>query len=1104
MNTNKTAILSTWISQLSEFNKNDLLVHLDNSKVIPYNEEASLSDYQKIVSISQNSIKESGINTLCHSFGLLQWNYKNTVISTPVWLTPVSFQIDKVRNKILFSLQEEAAFINPFLVKKLKEIFDIHLTSENEIQCLDELKEKGFDTITTDQFIGNFHYHRHTIIRELDELKGIKLSNNLNQFLTGENYEAPIILPDAFLLPFDSDQAAIIEQLTTRNCVVQGPPGTGKSQLLSNVIGKALKSGYHTLVISEKRAALEVIVKRMQSVQLDPLCLLVNDNKAIKEIIQDLKQTWSWLAPLQVDVPTKINTRKELENNLQFTLDLLNQEQLIGEISYAQFQTLKGSNQLPTATLLLGEIPSLKEFINRKKNLESLFDKQLQQVVGMIPFNRWATEESEQLAVRLQKMLQLAKQMEKLEEHFTIESIEKWQREQATYQLFQNELVKKYQAILTPHSKEQKHFLKQVEKYKLAQLSKENIRLTEWNAIPSIIELEHLEKSIQAYSFWNKWKIQKHWSKYNTLPIKEANKSIQQLKKYLKIDSEEKQALKKLFEIGITDITELDIIKASLHLFSAENWLVYNQLNDDEKSIFEQKSTLIQQLKDELSYYYHLDKNTSVVSQLTALHQHFSALMAERNNIIQLNQAFLNTLKIAQSLEEYTNQLLAAHQMHFFAHYPTLAQFEPSQLKEKIALLQQAEQEEQQNLVATILKEQQQRFLYYEQIIQTPSNKLSQDEIALKKELKKGKSILVKEFSKTKAHPSLRHLLASEAKRWIQVLKPVWLSNPSQLGNHFPLEEELFDLCIIDEASQIPIYNSLGALHRSKRSIIAGDEQQMTPMTYFQSGEQQITSTLHHASYYFTNKTLRHHYRSKHPELIQFSNTHFYNNELIVFPSYPYTNSSIQSYFCEKGRFIHRKNEEEATKIAALVGELISKHPTDSIGIVAFSQEQLDCIISKLTPQQLEHLINEELNNFIKPLEKVQGDECQQLIISLGYAHNEEGTFQMHFGPLSTQSGRNRLNVLLSRASERIHFFHSIKASVLQWSENPSVELLYKWLIQLETTQTTVLQFPFITDYQIEGNQLQLNHAYTQLTSARELSTFVSVMEQRNWEVILK
>lgn len=76
--------------------------------------------------------------------------------------------------------------------------------------------------------------------------------------------------------PLDSDSsqlAAVFAAEEESTFVLQGPPGTGKSQTITNLIAHALVHGRTVLFVSAKRAALEVVHRRLEAVGLRPFCL---------------------------------------------------------------------------------------------------------------------------------------------------------------------------------------------------------------------------------------------------------------------------------------------------------------------------------------------------------------------------------------------------------------------------------------------------------------------------------------------------------------------------------------------------------------------------------------------------------------------------------------------------------------------------------------------------------------------------------------------------------------------------------------------------------------------------------------------------------------
>ncbi|MEM7373723.1 MAG: AAA domain-containing protein [Bacteroidota bacterium] len=81
-----------------------------------------------------------------------------------------------------------------------------------------------------------------------------------------------------FVTPVDhSQEAALLSIKQGNSLVVHGPPGTGKSQVIVNIIADALAHGKRVLVVSQKRAALDVVYKRLGAIGLNRFSVLVHD-----------------------------------------------------------------------------------------------------------------------------------------------------------------------------------------------------------------------------------------------------------------------------------------------------------------------------------------------------------------------------------------------------------------------------------------------------------------------------------------------------------------------------------------------------------------------------------------------------------------------------------------------------------------------------------------------------------------------------------------------------------------------------------------------------------------------------------------------------------
>ncbi len=92
-------------------------------------------------------------------------------------------------------------------------------------------------------------------------------------------------------------------------------------------------------------------------------------------------------------------------------------------------------------------------------------------------------------------------------------------------------------------------------------------------------------------------------------------------------------------------------------------------------------------------------------------------------------------------------------------------------------------------------------------------------------------------------------------------------------------------------------------------------------------------------------------------------------------------------------------------------------------------------------------------------MENVQGIEKEIILISIGYAKNENGIFRKNFGPVNQEKGANRLNVLFTRAIKKMIVFSSISSSDFNLSNNKGVTVLAEFLRFVENAQESNKQF---------------------------------------------
>jgi hypothetical protein len=278
---------------------------------------------------------------------------------------------------------------------------------------------------------------------------------------------------------------------------------------------------------------------------------------------------------------------------------------------------------------------------------------------------------------------------------------------------------------------------------------------------------------------------------------------------------------------------------------------------------------------------------------------------------------------------------------------------------------------------------------------------------------------------------------------------------------------------------------------------------QMAPSAFFQRGTSNALTLLDQAAFNLPQSSLKFHYRSQHEELIQFSNQHFYNNELIVLPSYP-NYQAITSIYLPGNHYKDGINIIEAQAAKKLLVEKLRLKDT-RIGLVAFSEKQLKAIISLCTTAErlAMEVALESDTLFLKTAEQIQGDECDEIIISFGYGYNEDGRFDLRFGPLTQDGGDKRLNVLFSRAKRKIHFIHSVCAKDFPMSENPAIHVLKQWFSYVEHTKSSSesLGLLNVMNHQIDGRDIRIQRWIDLSPNVFDLITYESILSARGWVI---
>lgn len=309
--------------------------------------------------------------------------------------------------------------------------------------------------------------------------------------------------------------------------------------------------------------------------------------------------------------------------------------------------------------------------------------------------------------------------------------------------------------------------------------------------------------------------------------------------------------------------------------------------------------------------------------------------------------------------------------------------------------------------------------------------------------------ILRHEMNKKKRHMPLRELMTSIPSA-LTKLTPCLLMSPLSIAQYLSAEANAFDVVVFDEASQIPVWDAVGAIARGKQVVMVGDPKQLPPTNFFDRAESSadeedvegdLESILDEClGANLPTMNLAWHYRSRHESLIAFSNHRYYGGSLVTFPS-PVTEDRAVSFHYVKGVYEKggaRINKPEAKAVVAdIVGRLKSPGFRESkftIGVVTFNSEQQSLIEDLLDEERRRdpsiepHFAEVALEPiFVKNLESVQGDERDIMYFSITYGPDLSGAVSMNFGPMNREGGERRLNVAITRARHELRVFSSLK-----------------------------------------------------------------------------
>lgn len=788
----------------------------------------------------------------------------------------------------------------------------------------------------------------------------------------------------------DYAQENAIEKINqSGNMVIYGPPGTGKSQTIVNIISDAICKNKRVLVVSQKKAALDVVFNRLKS--LNSKCMFITDPEKNKiNFYERVNKTHQ--AVMENYHPNEnYDDFKQVEENL-------NKE-------VAELQTI--SNTLFTKTpfgLSLQQMYAGSAKIGKNSN-DYLIYKQMIKNHELMKIDYKILSQTLRVIREKNKSSLYYRYIELKKSNPLIDYIKDNVDIHILNQLktYLNGLIAKtiipFDTASYPHARQLMVYMLE-NKNGNEQNLKPLVKMISKIDYPRLNNVLSVSKIIFPLYPFIKYKVVEKEKEI----AEQFEKTKEEIEQYIKNYSLLEKVLdKKGYLMTIDNIINGNTIYLKLLLNALDDYVEIRDINVALKGLTNEEKVI-------------------------------------------LNFAFANSKSLKQ-FKEVINKLLEIRVYHEAVKYEELNKNKLSKIidfeniRNRILSLK----EEEKNISSIICLDK-----FKEQYIEHFKN----DE-------ENNKNYLY-QITKQQALMPIRKLMELYGD-YLLKLFPCWLLSPESVSMIFPLKKNLFDIILFDEASQVFIENTIPTIYRGKYIVVAGDSKQLRPTATFMKrymgndseddldlasqAALEVESLLDLATSRYNSTNLTYHYRSKNEELINFSNYVFYDGKLQIAPN---ISKNIGCKPIERikvnGRWLGRKNQEEANAIVSLLKKLIkNKRNKSSIGIITFNIEQENAIEDAIDKECLKDSVfrdayireqnrkdnGEDTSIFIKNLENVQGDERDIIIFSIGYARNEYGKVVAHFGPLSVEGGENRLNVAITRAKEKIYVVTSIEPEEL-------------------------------------------------------------------------
>lgn len=1068
-------------------------------EIIISKKENILKSLNDIFYNSRNALKEHGSNVLYLSFGVLKWfDENNNSVETQLFFVPVEMNKKLYDNFYIESLEGDI-FFNPVLKEKLEQFgikfdfnFDENLNVSEAIKFFKLMIKDSKWVINNYVYLGIISFTNNTIYNDIKNNHDLIKNNELTRALAGDldiikklNDKMPENIDYNIDTIMDADSSqlnAIYAARCGASFILNGPPGTGKSQTIANIIADSIKNNKSVLFVSEKYAAIDVVKKRLEKLNLNDYILEFHGNKPKSEIIKSLYKSITDNDSI-IEEKMPVDRYSDILNNY---IKAIHSKR--GKLNTSIYQAcniyLKNKTDLSIKIddkLLETSKEDLDDIEFQLSEFDDYIDiiEDYNKVIKSFNINKFKDDSETFYKVIKDLLLNIDKLLENIDIIYNIFGIkiENLNSLEIVYNIVNSinteitlnsnyfntnyinesyELIEKYNKIKSEYDYMLEILLK---KRSLEFLNLDISKLR--NDFRNIYKSKLKRLSSNYKSLFNEivnLTVDKSRNNYEDIlndldyaaRIKDKENELNNINLLMKernISIDEKSKI--LYAKNIINVTGNNLNDNIKNFF-----LNYNKLND---ILF--VKDLYQDLIKNINYFntmfsdYNLktlkfNEIKNIVNNILSYDLERSVKLNDLmffmyNKGIDLSSIIGEKLTPGLILKAFKSDFYKKFIMYYVNNDENLKDFRSSSYERIINMFISFDKKRMEinknNVLYNLYKNKMEALNKYPEV-----------------------SMIIKTENSKKRYQKPLKRLFDEIYNSLFKLKPCIMTSPTNVSSFFGNKIK-FDLLIFDEASQLTPPEAVGSLIRSNQVIVSGDTQQLPPTVFFENvnlnkyNEDYVVldNILDQFDALGLNKIiLRWHYRSLDDKLIAFSNKYFYDNLLETFPSaYKNTEETGIKFIYVNGLYSRgkkRDNITEANEVVKILKEELNY--TSSIGIVTLSESQRSAINDVLLDySRNDNVLSNILNNddiFIKNLENVQGDERDTIILSIGYGKDENGKLTMNFGPINSSGGEKRLNVAITRARKKVIIVSSIKSEdiILPLNSGKGPELLKKYI----------------------------------------------------------